>query len=921
MDKKDTSIHLPKTGFPMKGNLNQREPEMFKKWEEDKLYETMLAKREGAEKYILHDGPPYANGNIHMGHTLNKVLKDIIVRYKNFKGYYAPYVPGWDCHGMPIEHKVMENLGSKAASMTKAEIRQQCTTYAMKYVKLQMEQFKRLGIIGSWDNPYLTLNKSYEDKMVDIFWEMYKKGMIYRGLKPVYWCYKCETALAEAEVEYHDHSTPSVYVKFSIKDDSASKAKPGNDASIVIWTTTPWTLPANVAIAVHPDFVYVLFESAGVKYIVAKELLNSFAEKAGLKDIKEIRTFKGADLELIKCSHPFLERDSLVITADYVTLETGTGCVHIAPGHGHEDYVSSLRYKLPILNPVDNKGRFTDEFAPMKGDNVFAANPKVVELLRSKGALMAEEKINHSYPHCWRCKSPIIFRATNQWFISMEKNNFRQQAVEAVKTVKWMNDWGESRITKMIEGRPDWCVSRQRSWGVPIFVFSCSDCGETIVTKETIEKIHELIRKDGSDGWYTHTAAEILGGIKCPKCGGSKIEKENDIFDVWFDSGASSFSVLENYKELAWPADLYIEGSDQYRGWFQSSLLTAVGVNGKAPFKSVISHGWILDGQGKAMHKSLGNVIDPLNLIKNGGADVLRLWVASEDFKTDQPISDEIMARVTDSYRRIRNTFRFMLGALEDFTKKDEVPYDKMLKFDQYALHKLAEMEETIEASYESFEFYKVYREYIQFCSTFLSSFYFDVLKDKLYTYKNDSLGRRSGQTVVYKMAKKMIKLIAPVLAYTADEAWQFMPEGLKDEKHVQWELWNEPKETKLSGVDAADWEVISKVRDLALKEIEKKRAAGEIKHPYESAITVKYSSKSLDGIFKKYKNELEPVFIVSKIVYAPYDLKDGAIEEGLSIEAAKAEGVKCSRCWRFTDDVGKHAEYPELCGRCVENL
>jgi isoleucyl-tRNA synthetase len=921
MEKKDTSIRLPKTDFPMKGNLNLREPEMYKRWDDEKVYETMLEKREGAEKYILHDGPPYANGIIHMGTTLNKVLKDIIIRYKNFKGYYAPYVPGWDCHGMPIEHKVMENLGSKAATMSKAEIRQHCTTYALKYVKLQMEQFKRLGIIGAWDKPYLTLNKSYEDKMVDIFWEMYRKGMIYRGLKPVYWCYKCETALAEAEVEYHDHSTPTVYVKFKVKDSSQSKAKLDAGTNIVIWTTTPWTLPANVAIAVHPDFEYSLFESSGEKYIVAKALVQSFAEKTGLTGIVEIKTFKGAELELIKCSHPFIDRESLVITADYVTLEAGTGCVHIAPGHGHEDYVASIKYKLPILNPVDNRGRFTEEFAPLKGENVFASNPKIIEMLKEKGALMAEEKITHSYPHCWRCKSPIIFRATNQWFISMDKNNFRQQALDAVKSVKWMNEWGENRINKMIETRPDWCVSRQRSWGVPIFVFSCQDCGETIVNEKTIEKIHELIRKNGSDGWYTHTAAEILGDYKCPKCGGAHLEKENDIFDVWFDSGASSFAVLENYSELSWPADLYLEGSDQYRGWFQSSLLTAVGVKGKAPFKSVISHGWILDGQGKTMHKSLGNVIDPIDLIKKGGADVLRLWVASEDFKTDQSISDEIMARVTDSYRRIRNTFRFMLGAVEDFKKEDEVPYEKMLEFDRYALHKLAVLEENVDKYYENFEFYKVYREYMQFCSTFLSSFYFDVLKDRLYTFKNDSLGRRSGQTVVYKMAVKLIKMIAPVLSYTADEAWQYMPEGLKNEKHIQWELWNDKPEVKMDALKAAEWDSLVKVRELALKEIEKKRAAGEIKHPYEAAITIKYSSKNLDDVLKKHAKELEAVFIVSHVTCVPNGLKEVPVEEGLSVEAAKAEGVKCGRCWRFTDDIGKNQDYPELCGRCVDNL
>jgi isoleucyl-tRNA synthetase len=921
MEKKDTSIHLPKTGFPMKGNLNQREPEMFKKWDDDKVYETTLKKHEGCDKYILHDGPPYANGRIHMGTALNKVLKDIIVRYKAFQGYYAPYVPGWDCHGMPIEHKVMEDLGSKAAAMTKAQIREHCTIYAKKYVKLQMEQFKRLGIMGEWDNPYLTLNKSYEDRMVDIFWEMYSKGMIYKGLKPVYWCTKCETALAEAEVEYHDLSSPSVYVRFKVKDDSASKAKPGNDAYIVIWTTTPWTLPANVAIAVHPDFEYVLFETGGVKYITAKELMNIFAEKAGLKGLKKLRTFKGSELELIKCEHPFIDRESLVITADYVTLDTGTGCVHIAPGHGQDDYVASLKYKLSIITPVDGRGRFTDEFPELKGKYVMDANTDVIEILKAKNALLAEENITHSYPHCWRCKKPIIFRATNQWFISMDNNGFRGKAIEATKDVKWMNEWGADRITKMIASRPDWCISRQRSWGVPIFVFTCTDCGETIVTQQTIEKVHELIRKEGSDGWFKHSAAEILGDIKCPKCGGSKLEKENDIFDVWFDSGASSFAVLENYKELSWPADLYLEGSDQYRGWFQSSLLTAVAMRGKAPFRSVISHGWILDEKGKTMHKSLGNVIDPVDLIKQSGSDVLRLWVASEDFKTDQPISTEIMARVTDSYRRIRNTFKFMLGALDGFTKEREVPYENMTKFDRYALHKLAVLEEDALKYYDTFEFYRVYREYIQFCSSFLSSFYFDVLKDRLYTYKEDGRERKSAQTVIYKMAVKLIKMIAPILVFTADEAWQYMPPALKKEEHVQWELWNDAKERKLNPAEAAEWDMIVKLRDLTLKKIEEKRALGEIKHPYESAVTIKYNSKKLDEVVSKYRDELESVFIVSQLHFEPYDLKDTEMEPGLSIAVNKAAGQKCGRCWRYEESVGRNNEYPELCDRCVDNL
>ncbi|MCE5300766.1 MAG: isoleucine--tRNA ligase [Spirochaetia bacterium] len=921
MEKKDTGIHLPKTDFPMKGNLNMREPEMLKKWEDDKVYEILLEKRAGNPPFIFHDGPPYANGNIHMGHTLNKVLKDIVVRYKSFKGYYVPYVPGWDCHGMPIEHKVMEKLGSKAASMSKVEVRKQCKEYAMRFVDLQREQFKRLGIMADWEHPYLTLDYGYEDKMVDIFWEMYRKGMIYKGLKPVYWCSKCETALAEAEVEYADHKSPTVYVRFKVKDDSKSKVKLGNDAYVVIWTTTPWTLPANVAIAVHPDFDYVLADCGGAKYVVAAKLLENFAKKTGLTVTAIEKQFKGSDLEYMTVSHPFLDRDSLLINAAYVTLDAGTGCVHIAPGHGHDDYVASRSYKLSILNPVDNKGRFTDEFAMMKGEYVFKANPKVVELLREKGALLAAEEITHSYPHCWRCKSPIIFRATNQWFIAMDRDGFREKALAEVKSVKWMNSWGEERISKMIQGRPDWCISRQRSWGVPIFVFSCTDCGTSIVNENTIAKVHEVIKKEGSDGWFSHSTKEILGDCTCPKCGSKNIDKENDIFDVWFDSGSSSFAVLENRRELSWPADFYFEGSDQYRGWFQASLLTAVGYKGRAPYKSVISSGWIVDGQGRAMHKSLGNVIDPLDLIKKSGADVLRLWAAYEDFTTDQPVSDEILSRVSDSYRRVRNTFRYMLGALDDFNREDAVPYEKMGAFDRYALHKLAELEESVEKNYENYSFYRVCRDYIQFCSTFLSSFYFDVLKDRLYTYKTDGLPRRSGQTVIYRMFLKLSKLIAPILAYTADEAWSFLPDRLKSEKHIQWTEWNDGAEKKLPAKDASEWEAITAVRDMALKKIEERRAAGEIKHPYEAAITIKYASKELDVVFNKYKSELESVFIVSHIDYKPEGLKDCPATEGVEITVRKAGGVKCGRCWRFEESTGKNADYPELCSRCIDNL
>ena len=634
--------------------------------------------------------------------------------------------------------------------------------------------------------------------------------------------------------------------------------------------------------------------------------------------------FKGRDLEYAVCSHPFVERDSLVINADYVTLETGTGCVHIAPGHGHEDYVAGLKYNLQILNPVDASGHYTNEFELMKGEHVFAANLKIVELLKEKKALLAQEEITHSYAHCWRCKSPIIYRATNQWFISMEKNNFRAKALDEVKNVKWFNEWGEDRISKMISGRPDWCISRQRSWGVPIFVFTCKDCGESIVTEKTIAKVRALIKEEGSDGWFKHTAKEILGEeSKCPKCGSGNVDRGNDIFDVWFDSGASSFSVLETRDDLSWPADLYLEGSDQYRGWFQSSLLAAVGFRGKAPFKSVISHGWILDGQGRAMHKSLGNVINPLDLIKKGGADVLRLWVASEDFTADQSISEEIMSRVTDSYRRIRNTFRYMLSAVNDFKKEDAVPYEKLSAFDKYALHRMQVLLDSLDKYYEKFEFHRVYREFTNLCSTFLSSYYFDVLKDRLYTFKSNGIERRGAQTVIYKMLINLTKAIAPVLAFTADEVWQFIPEGLKDEPHVQLEKWTKEKEPLLSEEEVQDWEIFNKLRDAALKKIEDKRKEKILNHPYEAVINISYASAKLDRILKKLsKEEVEQMIIVSGVSYSPAGkLEDKEWDFGLEITAGKSGAVKCERCWRYTDTTGKNPEYPGLCSRCVENL
>ncbi len=921
-EKNEYKIHLPNTDFPMKGDLARREIDILKNWEEDNLYETMLQKRKDKPVYILHDGPPYANGNIHMGHVLNKVLKDIIIRFKSFEGYRTPYIPGWDCHGMPIEHKVMEELGDRAKSMSKLEIRKKCFEYAMKYVDIQRNQFKRLGVIGDWNNPYLTLDPEYEVKMVEIFWEMFKRGMVYKGLRPVYWCYRCETALAEAEVEYKDHETPSIYVSFNIKDSSKSKIKLPSNTNMIIWTTTPWTLPANVAIALHPDFDYVLIESNKGNLILVETLLEEFIKKTGIKEYIIKGKYKGRELEGIICNHPFIDRDSVVILADYVTFDTGTGAVHIAPGHGHEDYISGIKYNLPVLTPVDSKGRFTEEFKMFAGENVFKANEKIIKILEEKGHLLATEKVLHSYPHCWRCKNPIIFRATDQWFISMDKNDFRKKVIEEIKNVKWWNEWGQDRITKMIEARPDWCISRQRSWGVPIFVFECGKCGKAIVTEETINKIKAIIKKEGSDGWFIYKTDEILGkDFKCPDCGSNDIKKVEDIFDVWFDSGSSSIAVCEGKWQLNWPVDLYIEGSDQYRGWFQTSLLVATGSKGKSPYKEVISHGWVVDGQGRAMHKSLGNVIDPLKLIEKTGGDLLRLWVASEDFKADQTVSDEIMERITDSYRRIRNTFRFMLGSIFDFKKEEMVPFEKLSKLDKYILHRTQELVNNLKKYYDNFEFYKVYKDFTQFCSKELSSFYFDIIKDRLYTFKKNGLERKGAQTVLYKILMKLVKIISPVLCFTSDEVWQFIPEHLKDEKHIQLSLWNEPEETMIDEKTLSDWKILLELREAVFKKIEEQRDKKVIKHPYEAWLTIKYESKQLDKIIQYFKDELEQIFIVSKIIYLKDRDTDVTWDKNTEIIVEKSQAKKCIRCWRYVDTVGKNNNHPEICDRCLDNL
>jgi isoleucyl-tRNA synthetase len=929
MDYKST-LNLPQTKFPMKANLVKKEPEMIEKWDKEGLYHTIRKSSEGRKTYMLHDGPPYANGNIHMGTAFNKILKDIIIKSKQMAGFNTPYVPGWDCHGLPIEHKVDMELGAKKRDMSQVEIRRFCRQYAEKYVKIQMDEFKKLGVLGEWENPYLTMNFPYEASIIREFGKFALNGSIHQSKKPVYWCTSCKTALAEAEVEYDEHTSPSIFVKFPMISDLSQEfpSLKGKKVSIIIWTTTPWTIPANLAIALHPDLDYVAADVGNNEVmIMAEGLFNICMDSFDIKSHSILETFNASVLEKLKARHPLYDRESLIVLASYVTLEAGTGCVHTAPGHGREDYETGIAYNLDIYSPVDDAGQFTEDIDFFAGMDVFEANDSVDKKLKEVGALVKEEEISHEYPHCWRCKRPVIFRSTEQWFISMDKNNLREKALEAIKKVSWIPSWGEERIYQMIANRPDWCISRQRAWGVPITLFFCVDCGSLIISQDIIDHVCGLVEKKGADVWFLEPEENLVPkGTICPECGGNKFKKETDILDVWFDSGVSYAAVMEEREYLESPADLYLEGSDQHRGWFHSSLLCSVGTREKAPYKNVLTHGFVVDGKGKAMHKSAGNVIAPEELISNYGAEILRLWVAGEDYRDNIRLSNEILQRLTEAYRRIRNTCRYLLGNLVGFNPiEDMVDYEQMEELDRWALNRLQEMNERIHKAYEDFEFHIVYHTLHNFCVIDLSSFYLDIIKDRLYVSPPKSIARRSAQTAMNEILNVLVRLMAPVLSFTADEIWQFMDEKNRNSfSSVHADLFIPIKEEYKDPELAERWEEIIKVRREVTKALEIARKDKLIGHSLDAAVTLGLSSE-LEALLAPYKDQLRSLFIVSSVDTTPSEDLSGGLKsediKDLIIRVTPSEDEKCERCWVHDPTVGTNREHPTICARCLNAL
>ncbi|SKA83588.1 Isoleucyl-tRNA synthetase [Caloramator quimbayensis] len=923
------TLNLPKTDFAMRANLPQKEPNILKFWEEKNIYEKSLNKNKGNDSFILHDGPPYANGDIHLGHTLNKVLKDIINKYKAIRGYYTPYVPGWDTHGLPIELQAIKKLGIKAHEVGPLKFRQICKDYALDQVEKQKEQFKRLGVTGDWENPYLTLEPKFEAKQIEVFGKMAEKGYIYKGLKPVYWCPSCETALAEAEIEYADETSSSIYVKFNVKDDKGLFKNLNVDLNkvyYVIWTTTTWTIPANLAICLGPDFQYVLAKFDDEIYIVAKELLDNLKKAANLEGGEIIASFKGSELEGQVTKHPLYERDSVVIVGDHVTLESGTGCVHTAPGHGEEDFIIGQKYNLDVLNPVDGRGRFTKEAGKYEGLTYKEGNKVIFEDLKNAGALLADEKITHSYPHCWRCKNPILFRATEQWFASVE--DFKDEAIDAIKEVEWVPAWGEDRISSMVSERADWCISRQRIWGVPIPIFYCKDCGKELITKETIKKVADIFSEKGSDAWYELSAQKLLPeGTKC-ECGCSEFTKETDIMDVWFDSGSSHAGVLDTREDLSWPSDMYLEGNDQYRGWFQSSLLTAVATRGKAPYKIVITHGMVVDGEGKKMSKSLGNGIDPMDVINEFGADILRLWVSSADYKNDVRISKDILKQLSEVYRKIRNTARYIMGNLYDFNPDtDMVKYEDMNELDKWALLKLQHLIKEVTEAYDRYEFHIMYHAIHNFCVVDMSNFYLDIIKDRLYTFKADSKERRAAQSVMYDILKSLVKMISPILSFTAEEIWSFMPHDASDKyDSVLLSDWPQVSEKYVDKELENRWDNILNIRTEVSKALEIARANKTIGHSLNAKVDI-YAKGETYKFLKEVESYLETVFIVSKVELHSglENLSEGCyvsdVNSDLAVFVSLAPGEKCERCWTYSETVGQNKEHPTICAKCAANL
>lgn len=915
----NSTLNLPKTDFPMRAGLPKSEPVTLKNWEEEKIYENLMEINEGKPLFVLHDGPPYANGNIHLGTALNKILKDFIVRYKNMSGFKAPYVPGWDTHGLPTELKARKKAGvGSSADISELELRKMCQEFVEGYIDDQRNQFKRLGVIGEWDNPYITLTHDFEAEQIRIFAEMACKGYIYKGLKPVYWCPECKTALAEAEIEYAEDPCHSIYVKFNVTDDLGKFSAMGIDPKkvyFVIWTTTTWTLPGNVAICVGPSFDYAVIKCGDEYYVMAEELYKRAMEDAEKTDYEVVATIKGSELEYMKTAHPFMDRESVVIVGDHVTLESGTGCVHTAPGHGVEDYDVCRNYpEIPIIVPVDENGVLTEEAGMFAGLKTADANKPIAEHLEKIGALFALKKIIHQYPHCWRCKNPVLFRATDQWFCSVD--DFKDDAVKAIDEVEWIPGWGKDRITSMVRERKDWCISRQRKWGVPIPIFYCEECGEPLIDKEAMLAVADLFGKEGSNAWFTHTAEEILPkGKKCSKCGCTSFTKEKDIMDVWFDSGSSHAAVLKNRPYLKWPADLYLEGADQYRGWFQSSLLTSVATMGTAPYKAVLTHGWVVDGKGRVMHKSLGNGIDPQEVIDQYGADVLRLWVASSDYHADIRISPDILKQLSEAYRKIRNTARYILGNLNGFNPDENmVSLDELMPIDKWALAKLNILIDKVKEAYDKYEFHIVYHAIHNFCVVDMSNFYLDVLKDRLYTEKSDSKARRAAQTSIYIILNAMTRMIAPILAYTSDEIWKYMPHSSSEKaEHVIYNEMPEKVDITIDDDFMAFWDEIHELRNDVKKSLETFIKDKTIKSSLEAKVTLAASGDKL-AFLKKAENELATAFIVSEV-----EIVENSSE--LEIKIEKAEGEKCERCWVISKTVGENSEHPTLCSRCCENL